>query len=78
MTVRNNNRFSQERCLKCSSYVVVPYKPAKEGETKMFMALCIMGNAILALCKQVVVVCFTRRQMMCDFMVNLSNASTSP
>jgi hypothetical protein len=24
-------RTGQERCLKCSSYVVVPYKPAKEG-----------------------------------------------
>ena len=24
-------RAGQERCLKCSSYVVVPYKPAKEG-----------------------------------------------
>ena len=24
-------RSGQERCLKCSSYVVVPYKPAKEG-----------------------------------------------
>ena len=30
MIVRNKNRFSQERCLKCSSYGVVPYKPAKE------------------------------------------------
>jgi len=25
-------RSGQERCLKCGSYVVVPYKPAKEGE----------------------------------------------
>ena len=25
-------RTGQERCLKCSSYFVVPYKPAKEGE----------------------------------------------
>ena len=24
-------RTGQERCLKCNSYVVVPYKPAKEG-----------------------------------------------
>ena len=24
-------RTGQERCLKCSSYVVVPYKPTKEG-----------------------------------------------
>ena len=24
-------RTGQERCLKCSSYVVVPYKPAREG-----------------------------------------------
>jgi len=24
-------RTGQERCLKCSSYVVIPYKPAKEG-----------------------------------------------
>ena len=24
-------RTGQERCLKCSSYVVIPYKPTKEG-----------------------------------------------
>ena len=26
-----NARAGQERCLKCSSYVVLPYKPTKEG-----------------------------------------------
>ena len=31
MNVRNNNRLSHGRCLKCSSYVVIPYKTAKEG-----------------------------------------------
>jgi len=39
----------------------------------MFMALCIMGNAILTLCIQVVAVRFMKRLITSDFMVSLNH-----
>ena len=48
--------------MKCSSYVAVLYKPAKEdGGFKEKGTLCITGSTRLTLSIQVVGVCFTRR-----------------
>ena len=78
MNVRNNNRLSHGRCLKCSSYVVVPYKPAKEGENWRFMALCITENPTLTLSIQVVAVRFTRRLITSDLIISLNQGFISP